>query len=52
MRGRPGPGDRGTGRVQSSYARASRGPASGSYSLPRDPGRFVWEARLDASRCS
>ena len=38
--------------VQSSYARASCGPASGSYSLPRDPGWVVWEARLDASRCN
>ena len=38
--------------LQSSYARASRGPASGSYSLPRDPGWVVWKARLDTSRCS
>ena len=36
----------------SSYARASHGPASGSYSLPRDPGWVVWEARLDAPRYS
>ena len=27
-------------------------PAFGSYFLPRDPGRVVWEARLDTSRCS
>ena len=38
--------------VQSSHASSNRGPASGSCSLPRDPGRVVWEARLDASRCS
>ena len=38
--------------ANSSYARASHGPASGSYSLPRDPGWVVWEAQLDASRCS
>ena len=52
MRGHPGPGDRAASRVQSSYARANRGPASGSCSLARDPGRVVWEAQLDASRCS
>ena len=52
MRGHPGPWDRGASRVQSSYARASRGPASRSYSLPRNPGWVVWEAWLDASRCS
>ena len=51
-RSHPGPWDPGASRVQASYARASRGPASGSYFLPRDPGRVVWEARLDASRCS
>ena len=51
-RGHPGPGDQGASHVQSSYARASRGPASGSYSLPRDPGQVVWEAQLDTSRYS
>ena len=38
MRGCPGPGDQAASRVQSSYARANRGPASGSCSLARDPG--------------
>ena len=52
MGGHPGPGDQAASRVQLSYARASRGPASGSYSLPRDPGWVVWEAGLDAFRCS
>ena len=50
IRDHPCPRDRAASRVQSSYARASRGPTSGSYSLPRDPGRVVWKARLDASR--
>ena len=36
----------------SSCASISHGSACGSCSLPRDPGRVVWEARLDASRCS
>ena len=40
MRGHPCPGDRAASHVQSSYARASHGPASGSYFLPRDPGRL------------
>ena len=52
MRGHPGPGDQGASCVQSSYARASHGPAPGSYSLPRDPGWVVWKAQLDASKCS
>ena len=52
MRDHPCPGDQAARSVQSSCADAIRGPACGSCSLARDPGQVVWEARLDASRCS
>ena len=39
-------------RVPTSYGRASSGPASRGYFLPRHPGQVDWEAWLDASRCS
>ena len=52
MRGHPCPGDQAARRVQSSCASTGRGPACGSYSLPRDPGWVVWEAQLDAPKCS
>ena len=51
-RDHPCPGDRAARDVQSSRASASGGPACGRYSLPRDPGWVVWEAWLDASKCS
>ena len=51
-RDHPCPGDRAARSVQSSYAGTIRGPACGSRSPARDPGRVVWEAQLDASRCS
>ena len=50
MRDHPCPGNR-TG-VQSNCAGAIRGPACGSCSPAWDPGWVVWEAQLDASRCS
>ena len=51
-RDHPCPGDQAARSVQSSCASTSRGPACGSCSLARNPGRVVWEARLDASGCS
>ena len=52
MRDHPRPGNRATRGVQPNYAGAIRGPAYGSCSPAWDPGLVVWEARLDASRCS
>ena len=43
-RDHPHPGDQAARSVQSSDASTSCGPACGSCSLARDPGRVVWEA--------
>ena len=52
MRDHPHPRNQATGGVQPNYAGAIRGPAYGSCSPAWDPGWVVWEAWLDASRCS
>ena len=52
LRSHPGPWTPRASRVPVSYGRASHGPASRGYFLPRHPGWVDWEARLDASRCS
>ena len=52
MRDHPRPRNQAARSVQSSCAGAICGPACGSCSPARDPGRVVWEAWLDASRCS
>ena len=52
LRSHPGSWTPGASRVPASYGRASHGPASRGYFLPKHPGWVDWEARLDASWCS